>query len=91
MGSPNETEAGDGTGNNNNNNNDNTPEIVADKAESTSADLYIDPVKERKMMLKFDICAIGMLGLFYMLANLDRYAYNIQTRLSCMYHAAREP
>ncbi|RDW85321.1 hypothetical protein BP6252_02911 [Coleophoma cylindrospora] len=52
----------------------NAPEMQAplDKAESLDMDLHIDPVKERKMMLKFDVCAIGMLGLFYMMANLDR-------------------
>ncbi|CAK3799334.1 high-affinity nicotinic acid transporter [Lecanosticta acicola] len=33
---------------------------------------YIDPVKEGKMMRKFDIFAIGLFGLFYMMANLDR-------------------
>ncbi|KAI1268421.1 high-affinity nicotinic acid transporter [Xylariaceae sp. FL1019] len=32
----------------------------------------IDPVKEAKMMRKFDIFAIGLLGLLYLLANLDR-------------------
>ncbi|KAJ5405764.1 hypothetical protein N7465_007048 [Penicillium sp. CMV-2018d] len=37
-----------------------------------STEIYIDPVKERRMMRKFDIFAIGMLGLFYMMANLDR-------------------
>ncbi|KGO54610.1 Major facilitator superfamily domain, general substrate transporter [Penicillium expansum] len=37
-----------------------------------SAEIYIDPVKERRMMRKFDIFAIGMLGAFYMMANLDR-------------------
>ncbi|KIY00155.1 uncharacterized protein Z520_03840 [Fonsecaea multimorphosa CBS 102226] len=33
---------------------------------------YIDPVKESKVMRKFDFYAIGLLGLFYMAANLDR-------------------
>jgi len=28
------------------------------KAESVSMDLYIDPVKERKMMLKFDVSVL---------------------------------
>ncbi|KAL1628859.1 hypothetical protein SLS54_001548 [Diplodia seriata] len=34
----------------------------------------LDPVKEAKMMRKFDIFAVGMLGILYLLANLDRYA-----------------
>lgn len=33
---------------------------------------YIDPVKEAKMMRKFDFWAVGLLGILYMLANLDR-------------------
>ncbi|KAK8166390.1 high-affinity nicotinic acid transporter [Phyllosticta citrichinensis] len=33
---------------------------------------HIDPVKERKMMRKFDVFAVGCLGILYMLANLDR-------------------
>ncbi|KAJ5682212.1 high-affinity nicotinic acid transporter [Penicillium macrosclerotiorum] len=37
-----------------------------------TAGIYIDPVKERRMMRKFDFFAIGLLGLFYMMANLDR-------------------
>ncbi|RDW84898.1 hypothetical protein BP6252_02488 [Coleophoma cylindrospora] len=37
-----------------------------------SAEQCIDPIKERKMMWKFDIYCIGLMGLFYMLANLDR-------------------
>ncbi|KAJ5714030.1 high-affinity nicotinic acid transporter [Penicillium malachiteum] len=37
-----------------------------------TTEIYIDPVKERKMMRKFDIFAIGLLGLFYFMANLDR-------------------
>ncbi|KAH9899055.1 high-affinity nicotinic acid transporter [Xylariomycetidae sp. FL2044] len=32
----------------------------------------IDPKKEAKMMRKFDFYAIGLLGILYMLANLDR-------------------
>ncbi|KAL1648133.1 hypothetical protein SLS58_002460 [Diplodia intermedia] len=32
----------------------------------------LDPVKEAKMMRKFDIYAVGMLGILYLLANLDR-------------------
>ncbi|EXJ96508.1 hypothetical protein A1O1_01634 [Capronia coronata CBS 617.96] len=34
--------------------------------------LYIDPVKEGKMMRKFDIFAVTAMGLLYMMANLDR-------------------
>lgn len=33
---------------------------------------YMDPKKERKMMWKFDLFAVGLFGLFYMMANLDR-------------------
>ncbi|KAI0015435.1 high-affinity nicotinic acid transporter [Xylariomycetidae sp. FL0641] len=32
----------------------------------------IDPEKEAKMMRKFDFYAVGLLGILYMLANLDR-------------------
>ncbi|TVY50609.1 putative transporter [Lachnellula cervina] len=36
-------------------------------------ELYsIDPVKENKMMRKFDFYCIGLMGLFYLMANLDR-------------------
>lgn len=51
------------------------------KDESIDMNLFIDPVKERKMMRKFDLCAISMLGLFYMMANLDRYVFAILTPL----------
>ncbi|THX81714.1 high-affinity nicotinic acid transporter [Aureobasidium pullulans] len=37
-----------------------------------TSELYVDPKKEAAMMRKFDLVAIGLLGLFYMLANLDR-------------------
>jgi len=30
----------------------------ASKADSVNMDLYIDPVKERKMMLKFDVSGV---------------------------------
>lgn len=49
MGSPSENEAG------------HAPEVTSDapvaesKAESVNLDLFIDPVKERKMMRKFDV------------------------------------
>ncbi|KAL1861093.1 hypothetical protein Plec18170_001608 [Paecilomyces lecythidis] len=33
---------------------------------------YIDPVKERRMMRKFDLYAITAMGLLYMMSNLDR-------------------
>ncbi|KAK7561620.1 high-affinity nicotinic acid transporter [Phyllosticta citricarpa] len=33
---------------------------------------HMDPVKERRMMRKFDVFAVGCLGILYMLANLDR-------------------
>ena len=74
--------------------NDTVPENMADttvpasKAESIFMDLYIDPIKERKMMWKFDFCAIGMLGLFYMLANLDRLVQSIASR--CVTHALKQ-
>ncbi|KAG9240406.1 high-affinity nicotinic acid transporter [Calycina marina] len=42
------------------------------KNESVDMNLFIDPVKERKMMWEFDFCASSMLGLFYMMANLDQ-------------------
>ncbi|KAJ5757390.1 high-affinity nicotinic acid transporter [Penicillium nucicola] len=42
-----------------------------DTVEGTS-ETYIDPAKENRMMRKFDFYAIGLLGLFYMMANLDR-------------------
>ncbi|KAK8240199.1 high-affinity nicotinic acid transporter [Phyllosticta capitalensis] len=38
----------------------------------TETAAHIDPAKERKMMRKFDIYAVGCLGILYMLANLDR-------------------
>ncbi|KUL85459.1 hypothetical protein ZTR_06749, partial [Talaromyces verruculosus] len=37
-----------------------------------TTEIYIDPIKEARMMRKFDFCAIGLLGLLYMMANLDR-------------------
>ncbi|KAI1639169.1 high-affinity nicotinic acid transporter [Biscogniauxia mediterranea] len=36
------------------------------------AQTELDPVKEAKMIRKFDFYAIGLLGILYMLANLDR-------------------
>ncbi|KAJ5302285.1 high-affinity nicotinic acid transporter [Penicillium antarcticum] len=42
-----------------------------DRSEGAS-EIYIDPAKESQMMRKFDFYAVGMLGLFYMMANLDR-------------------
>ncbi|KAK0653825.1 putative transporter C11D3.18C [Lasiodiplodia hormozganensis] len=37
-----------------------------------SSSASLDPVKEAKMMRKFDFFAVGMLGILYLLANLDR-------------------
>ena len=37
-----------------------------------SSTTLVDPAKEAKMMRKFDLFAIGLFGLFYMMANLDR-------------------
>ncbi|EKG17955.1 Major facilitator superfamily [Macrophomina phaseolina MS6] len=37
-----------------------------------SSSTTLDPVKEAKMMRKFDMFAVGMLGILYLLANLDR-------------------
>lgn len=37
-----------------------------------SSSALLDPAKEAKMMRKFDIFAVGMLGILYLLANLDR-------------------
>ncbi|KAH0844940.1 hypothetical protein AYO21_04136 [Fonsecaea monophora] len=53
-----------------------TEKTVVDECKSVDtpgiSTFYIDPVKERKLMRKFDFYAIGLLGLFYMSANLDR-------------------
>jgi hypothetical protein len=38
--------------------------VASSKAESIDMDLYIDPVKERKMMLKFDVSSFISLAYF---------------------------
>ncbi|GAB7353472.1 hypothetical protein MBLNU459_g3928t2 [Dothideomycetes sp. NU459] len=48
------------------------PIIPDSKPEIGSSELYLDPKMEAKMMRKFDLVAIGLLGMLYMLANLDR-------------------
>ncbi|KAI0480911.1 high-affinity nicotinic acid transporter [Xylariaceae sp. FL0804] len=54
------------------------PELELTPAPGMEADnegeslAYIDPKKEAKMMRKFDIYAVGLLGILYLLANLDR-------------------
>lgn len=47
---------------------DDRPASVADGISAA----WIDPKKERRMMWKFDLFAVGLFGLFYMMANLDR-------------------
>ncbi|KAH7322459.1 major facilitator superfamily domain-containing protein [Stachybotrys elegans] len=62
-------------------------ELTPSKAESTVAhttmgsptdsdngasEIYIDPIKERKMMRKFDLYAVMAMGVLYMMSNLDR-------------------
>ncbi|EXJ78930.1 hypothetical protein A1O3_08430 [Capronia epimyces CBS 606.96] len=43
-----------------------------DREQEVGCAVYLDPAKEAKMMRKFDIFAVGAMGLFYMMANLDR-------------------
>ncbi|KAI3394043.1 hypothetical protein diail_3262, partial [Diaporthe ilicicola] len=45
---------------------------TSDVNTGNQAMLCIDPAKEAKMMRKFDVWAVGLLGILYMLANLDR-------------------
>ncbi|KFA77532.1 hypothetical protein S40288_08690 [Stachybotrys chartarum IBT 40288] len=44
----------------------------ASGSENGSSEYYIDPVKERRMMRKFDLYAIMAMGVLYMMSNLDR-------------------
>ncbi|KAF2161082.1 hypothetical protein M409DRAFT_69950 [Zasmidium cellare ATCC 36951] len=48
---------------------DETAQIDIDNGSTTT---YIDPAQERKVLRKFDLFAIGLFGLFYAMANLDR-------------------
>lgn len=41
-------------------------------SEHGSSDYYIDPVKESRMMRKFDIFAVTAMGFLYLMSNLDR-------------------
>ncbi|KAL1865465.1 hypothetical protein VTK73DRAFT_5231 [Phialemonium thermophilum] len=41
-------------------------------AENGSSQYFVDPIKERRMMRKFDLYAISAMGVLYMMSNLDR-------------------